>query len=240
MAEKQPARNQAIIEEAARLLQQAHFSHIHGAYAEGQHVVVSIDPRWNEDEETFRTMISCIALGHQHVEWAQLPVQVSPEQRGGMHALSRLDARGQAFVPNLPPGEYRLALRLKQTRAVPVLSQAIEKLAAQGEDDEHERQVWQGESEDGAVRWSLEETEEGDVQISFETQSARLSDRVVIFQLLDPRSKQALYSRQLTFQATRTPGKWEAWCSIGSHSEYPGPYELVFEVEAAEEIDTKA
>ena len=239
MNDTRSLQNQVVIEEAARLLQTLHFSHIHGAYAEGQHVAVSVDPRWNEDEETFRTMISCITLGHRRVDWAQLPVQISPEQRGGMHALSRLDTRGQTLVPTLPPGEYRLALRLKQMRAVSVLSQTIEKLAAQGEDDEQERRVWHGESEDGAIRWSLEETEEGEVQISFETQDARFSDYVVTFQLIDPTSKQSRYSRQLMFQPTRTPNKWEAWCAIGSHAEFPGPYELIFELEPSTETDAK-
>lgn len=235
---EQSSQNQVVIEEAARLFQEVHFSHTHGAYAEGQHVAVSVDPRWNEDEETFRVLISCSTLGHRRVEWARLPVQISPEGRGGVHALSRLDARGQTLVPSLPSGAYRLALRFKQARAVPVLSQAVEKLAAQGEDDDYERRVWRGEGEDGAIAWSLEETEEGDVQVAFETTEERFAGRALLFQLIDPTSKQARYRRQLTFQPTRTAGKWEAWCSIGPHSEFPGPYELVFEVDAADDTET--
>lgn len=240
MYEKQSPHSQVVIEEAARLLRDVHFSHAYGAYAEGQHVAVSVDPRWNEDEETFRVLISCIVLGHQRMDWARLPVQIAPEGGDGMYALSRLDARGQTLVPTLPAGEYRLALRLKQARAVPVLSPVVEKLAAQGEDNEYERRVWQGESDDGAITWSLEETEEGDVQVSFETQEARLADHVVTFQLIDPISRQTRYRRQLLLQPTRTPGKWEAWCPIGSHSTYPGPYELVFEVGATEATDSEA
>jgi hypothetical protein len=238
MNEKQPPQSQGVIEEAARLFQGVHFSHTHGAYAEGRHVAVSVDPRWNEDEETFRVLISCTVLGHRRVDWARLPVQISPVGKGGMHALSRLDARGQTLVPRLPSGEYRLALRLKQAQAVPVLSHTVEKLAAQGEDDEHERRVWQGESEDGAITWSLEETEEGDVQIAFETKEERFAGHVLLFQLIDPTSKQTRYRRQLMLQPTRTPGKWEAWCSIGSYAEFPGPYELVFEMGVTEDTDS--
>jgi len=239
MKENPSSQSQPILEEAMRLFQAMHFSHIHGAYAEGQYVAVSVDPRWNDNEETFRTMISCIALGHRRVDWERLPVQISPEQGGGMHTLTRLDARGQALIPHLPPGEYRLALRLKQLRVAPVLSQPLEKLAAQGEDDAHERRVWQGKSEDGVITWSLEETEEGDVQIAFETQAAQLSGHTLIFQLLDPTNQQTRYSRQLVFQPTRTPNKWEAWCVIGSHSEFPGPYELMFALEPFNAPDTE-
>ena len=237
MDEQLSPQSQVVIEEAARLFQELHFSHTHGAYAEGQHVAISVDPRWNEDEETFRVLISCVILGHRRVDWARLPVHISPEGRGGIHTLSRLDARGQALVPSLPSGEYRLTLRLKQTRAVPVLSQVVEKLAAQGEDD-YERRVWRGESEDGAIMWSLEETEEGDIQVAFETTEERFAEQALLFQLIDPVSKQTRYHHQLTFQPTRTPGKWEAWCSIGSRLEFPGPYELVFEVDATEDKDT--
>ena len=237
MSEQRSAPGQPVIAEAARLLQEMRFSHLHGAYAEGQHVAVSVDPRWNSDADTFQTLISCIALGHRHIDWAQLPIRISPEQRGGMHALSRLDARGQTLVPNLPPGEYRLTLRLKQIHTVPVLSQTIDRLAAQGDEEDEERRVWRGESADGLVSWSLEETEEGEVQISFETQEAQLSDHVVTFQLLDPASKQTCYKQQLTFQPTRTPGKWEAWCGIGSQAEFPGPYELTFEIVSPDETN---
>ena len=239
MSEPRSTQGQAVIAEAARLLQEIHFSHLHGAYAEGQHVAVSVDPRWNDDAETFRTLISCITLGHRQINWTRLPIQVAPEQRGGMHALSRLNARGQALIPNLPPGEYRLTLRFKQMQAVPVLSHTVDKLAAQGEDEEYERRVWRGESEDGLVTWSLEETEEGEVQIAFETQDASLADQRVVFQLIDPTSKQTCYRQQLAFQSTRTPNKWEAWCIIGSQADFPGPYELTFELEPPDATNTE-
>jgi hypothetical protein len=228
-----------VIEEAARLLQQMRFSQTHGAYAEGQFVAISVDPRWNDDLETFCVLISCYALGHRRVDWAMLPVHILPEDRkAGVHAIARLNTRGQTVLPRLQPGEYHLTLRLRTARVQSVLSQRSERLAAQGEDEEQEeRRVWQGEGEDGAVLWTMEETEEGDVQIAFETSAAHLAGFVVTFSLVDAHSKAVRYSQRLTLEPTRTPGKWEGWCSLGSRADFPGPYELMFEVEPPDQTE---
>lgn len=230
MSDKRELQRQALIDETARLLRRIHFSHAYGDYAESDAVAVSIDPRWNSGHDTFRALLSCMAFGHRQVEWEHLPVQVTPEGRGdGVHALIRLDAGGHGLIPRLPPGDYRLMLRAKLLRSVPVLAPRLDRLAAQG-DEEEERRVRQGEGEDGAVQWSLEETEDGDMQVAFETQDERLAHASVLFHLLDATSKQVCYSRQLSFTPTRSPGKWEAWCSIGVREEFPGPYDLVFEI----------
>jgi len=236
--EQQPdmPRGQQVIEETARLLRQMRFSQSQGGHAEGQHVAVSVDPRWNEGNETIRVLISCYAFGHRRVDWARLPVHVLPAGKGaGVHAIVRLDARGQTVIPRLPPGEYRLSLRRKPAGAEPVLSRQLERLAAQGESDSEERRVWSGEGEDGTLLWSFEETEEGDVQIAFETNVQRLAGHVVIFSLIDPDSKHVQYRHRLTLGPTKTPGKWEGWCSLGARTEFQGPYELIFEVMLADE-----
>jgi hypothetical protein len=226
MSEKRVLHNQAVIEEAALLFRQSHFSHLHGAYAEGQRVAVIVDPCWNVDHESFHALISCVAFGHRRVSWARLPLYIT--------ALVRLDDRGRALVPSLPPGDYRLSLRFKPAQMTPVLSRQTERLAAQGEEEEERRRVWRGDGEDGAILWTLEETEEGDVQVAFETKEERFAGYVVIFNLIDPVSKQARYHQELPFQPARTPGKWEAWCSLGSRTEVQGPYELDFAVVAPE------
>lgn len=234
MSERRIAHNQAVVEEAARLFQQSHFSHLHGAYAEGQHVTVIVDPRWNADHESFHALISCITSGHQRVNWAQLPLRITPTHRSsGVTALVRLDGRGRALVPSLPPGEYYPSLRFKPAHVAPVLSMQTERLAAQGEEDE-ERRVWRGDGEDGAVLWTLEETEEGEVQVAFETHAARFAQHMVVFSLIDPVSKQVRRQQELRLQPARTPGKWETWCSLGPRTEMQGPYELIFQIEAAE------
>ncbi|MBI3249616.1 MAG: hypothetical protein HYZ50_24205 [Deltaproteobacteria bacterium] len=227
---------QLILEEAARLFRQCRFSHTHGAYAEGQSVAVAVDPRWNADEETFRVLISCLVLGHRRVEWARLPVQITPvNDRSGVLALARLDAQGRTLVPSLPPGEYRLSLRLTSARAVPVLSAQPERLAAQGEEEVEDRQVWSGASDDGHILWSLEATEEGEVQLAFETKDERLAGNFLIYYLIDPVNKQVRHHQQLQLAPTRTAGKWEAFCSLGSRAEFAGPYELDFAVALPEE-----
>ncbi len=223
------------LEEAAQLSRRMRFSHRQGAYAEGRHVAISADPRWNADTRTFCVQLSCLAFGHRRVAWDRLPIHIASEDsHGGIHALTRLNARGQAFVPQLSPGDYRLTLRLKPTRRASVLSVEPDRLAAQSADEHEERQVWRGESEDGSILWSIEAEEEGDVQVAFETSVERLSGAVLVFSLVDPTSQQLRYNRELTLEPTRVPGKWEAWCSIGSRTEFQGPYELEFEILGAD------
>lgn len=232
----EPAQGQATIEEAAQLFPQMRFSHRQGAYAEGRYVAISADPRWNADDRTFCVQFSCLAFGHRRVAWDRLPLHIAPEDSpSGVHVLTRLNARGQAFVPQLSPGDYRLTLRLRPTRRASVLSAEPDRLAAQGQDEREERQVWQGENEDGTILWSIEAEEEGDVQVAFETSAERLAGAVLVFSLIDPTSQQVRHSRQLTLEPTRIPGKWEAWCSIGSRTEFQGPYELEFEILGSDE-----
>src|SRR5262245_59770334 len=109
----EPSGGPMAIEEAAQLLRQMRFSHRQGAYAEGRYVVISADPRWNADERTFRVQLSCLALGHRRIDWERLPLHIAPEDRNrGVYVLTRFNACGQALVPNLSPGAYRLTLRL--------------------------------------------------------------------------------------------------------------------------------
>jgi len=230
-------RGRQVIEEAALLLRQLRFSASRGAYAEGRRVAVSVDPRWNADQETVRVLVTCHPFGHQRTDWATLPVHIQPDSgASGVHAFARLDAHGQATVPRLPPGLYRLSLRLKPMQATPILSRPIERLAAKElREEETERQVWRGEGEDGAIAWTWEETEEGEVQIAFETSDQRFANSTIVFHLIDPTSKQVQHSQRVTLAPTRTPGKWEGWRSLGFRVDFPGPYELAFEVLSPDE-----
>ena len=230
--------NAAALAEAAQLLRQMRLSHDHGAYAEGRHVAVSIDPRWNVDHQTLCVLITCHALGHVRTEWSSLPVYVLPEGgKAGVRVIARLDARGQTVIPSLPPGDYTLSLRLRPLRGESVLGAKPERLAAQGEDEQDERRLWRGNSEDGALVWTIEETEEGDVQIAFETCEERLASHAVVFSLVELNSKRVQSSHRLTLEPTRTSGTWEGWCSVGSRAHLQGPYELVFEVVSPDETN---
>lgn len=226
-----------VLEEAGQLLRQLRFSDHHGAYAEGAWVAVSVDPRWNKDQETFRALITCHPFGRRQTDWKTLPVYVQPYAGvSGVSALARLNSHGQAIIPQLPPGEYRLSLRLKPVQVTPVLSRQIERLAAKElREETQERQVWRGAGEDNAIVWTLEETEDGEVQIAFETKEERFADQTVRFSLIDPISGQVHYSQRLQLAPTRTPGKWEGWCAIGFRANFLGPYELIFEVTSPDE-----
>ena len=224
---------QTVVNEAAALLQELQFSAQRGAYAEGEHVAVSVDPRWNTGNDSIRVLISCSAFGHRRVAWDKLPVRITPDATDGMSALARLNARGQALVPNLPLGDYHLSLRLKPARGTTIVFERPERLAAKDvdeQDEEDERKVWQGENEEGDLFWTLEITEDGDVQVSFETNAERLAGHVVEFHLLDPNSTHVLASQRLTLEPTRRPGTWESWCSLGSQIDLGDAYELIFDV----------
>jgi len=233
-----PPHGNLALTEAAQLFRQIRLSHNHGAYIEGLHVAVSVDPRWNADHQTLRVLISCYAFAHNRIEWSSLPIYVLPEGgKAGVRFIARLDARGQTVIPTLPPGDYTLSMRLGPLRGETVLGDKIERLAAQGEDEPDERRLWRGSSEDGALVWTLEETEEGDVQISFETQEERFAGHIIVFSLLEPNSKQVQYNHRLILEPTRTPGTWEGWCSVGSQTHLYGPCELVFEVISPNEME---
>ena len=222
--------------EAAQLLRQMRLSHDHGAYAEGQHVAISVDPRWNVDRQTLCVLITCYAFGHNRIKWSSLPVYVLPQGgKAGVRVIARLDSRGQTVIPSLPPGDYTLSLRLTPLRGEPVLGGKPERLAAQGEDEQDDRRLWRGNSEEGALVWTIEETEEGDVQIAFETREERLAGYVVVFSLVELNSKHVHSSHRLALEPTRTSGTWEGWCSVGSRAHLHGPYELVFEVVSPDE-----
>src|SRR3989442_14355703 len=176
-----------VIEEAAWLLRQMRFSQHHGAYAEGQQVAISIDPRWNTDNETIHVLITCYAFAHRRADWAKLPLHILPEGgRAGVYTIARLNRRGQVVIPRLPAGEYRISLRLTPARVEPVLYRQPESLAAQGEDASDERRVWRGEGEGGAVTWRIGEKGEGDVPISFEKMGEKVAGNVVPLCLFDP------------------------------------------------------
>ena len=226
-----------VVEEAARLLQQVRFSERRGAYAAGRRVAVSVDPRWNADQETVRVLVTCHPFGHRRTDWTTLPVHVQPDGgSSGVHALARLDARGQAMIPRLPPGRYRLSLRLTPIQTTPVLAHLGERLAAKEFDEEEaERRVWRGTGENNAIAWTLEETEEGEVQIAFETSDERFAHATILFHLLDPMSAQVHYSQHVVLAPTRAPGKWEGWRSLGFRADFPGPYDLVFEIAPPDE-----
>ena len=125
-----------VVEEAARLVKQIRFSANRPAYSEGEHVAVSVDPRWSDDNETINVLITCFALGHQHVDWEGLRINIERRQDDrSVTWLSFLDARGQSMRNELPVGgEYSLSLpyRVKSQIAARVLYSPQSQIRSRG------------------------------------------------------------------------------------------------------------
>lgn len=97
-----------LLAEAARLMRRMTFSTASGGSARGERVQVIADPRWDEDVRAYRLLLQCYAPGHDSRVWAGMPVALRAEGGGAPSYVVRLDARGRAVVPALPPGEYEL------------------------------------------------------------------------------------------------------------------------------------
>ncbi|MDW8367923.1 MAG: hypothetical protein RMK49_18940, partial [Abditibacteriales bacterium] len=213
-------RGREVIEEAARFLRQIHFHANRGAFAEGKHVAVLVDPRWNEGNETIRLLITCYAFGHRRVDWEGLPVFVEPQNRGDAW-LCFLNGRGQGIIPDLPPGDYRLSTSAQFGRSaapVPFLTSALALAAAPkvGQDVICGPHVY--ESTDGRLRATLRQTMAGTTVVAVETNEASLAGAVVRFAFVQETGK-----IQLTDTVTLQPvegeaglceGRWERLVSV--------------------------
>src|SRR5262245_35585490 len=125
-----------VVEEAAKLIKQIRFSANRPAYTEGKHVAVSVDPRWSEDNETIKVLITCYGLGHQQVDWEGLRMNIDRWEDGRRVTwLAFLNARGQAVRDGLPVGgEYSLSLpyRVKSHIAERILSSPQRQIRSRG------------------------------------------------------------------------------------------------------------
>ena len=243
-------RGQQVIAEAARLLRGMRFSADNGALTDGQYVGVTVDPWANDDGRTFRALITCYAFGHQRVDWDGHHVRVERENapRSGVW-LARFDAHGHAFFPALEPANYRATLhehvpldenggepdggaRILTPSAGAATSASTPVARLCGEPRRaHRLRVWSGRTRNRKLRWTAEETEEGDVQLEFVTSSSELAGHVVAFSLLDPATRAQACARQLTLEPSRgTSRAWKGSCSLGSGVNLAGPHELLVEL----------
>lgn len=226
-------RGREVIAEAAQFLRQMRFHPNRGAYAQGKHIAVSVNPQWNDDNETMRVLITCYAFGNQRVDWQGLPVFAESLNGGGVAWLCFLNARGQAVMPNLTPDDYRLSVPTQFGRSaepIPLLAPALALAAASrvGQDVvlTHEPHVY--ESTDGTVRATLRLTETGHVVVAVETNEVSLSGATVHFAFVQP-SGAVEHSGTVTLQPVADEeglweGRWEGTLQLAE------PCEFVFEV----------
>jgi hypothetical protein len=252
MSQTSVIRGLEVVEEAARLVKQMRFSANRPAYTEGKHVAVCVDPRWSDDNRAIDVLITCYALGHQPVDWEGLRINI--ERREEEHSvtwLSFLNARGQAVRNELPFGEeYSLSLpyRVKSQIVERVLSIPQRQIRSRGGihwayEVEHTKHLLGGEDEEplaapvvpegqspeGPVQWTVNETEEGAVEVCFEI-NEELPGRRLAFSLAESTSGLLQYSGLLTLVPARVPGKWEGRVLLDSAVGVKPPCDLVFEL----------
>jgi hypothetical protein len=239
------------IEEAAMLLRRIRFSLNRPAYAEGKRVAVGVDPRLSDDNETMRVLITCYGLQLQQVDWEGLRINI--ERREGDHSiawLAFLNARGQAVRDGLPRGgEYSLSLpcRVKSQIVGQALSTPRRRIRRRGsikwdyQPDETESSsirgeeaalreaiIQEGRALEGALVWRVRETEEGEVQVSFEANEEFARQRLSIT-VIESISGRVQYSGVLTLVPATTVGKWEGSLTLGKSTEVKRPGDLILE-----------
>jgi hypothetical protein len=174
-----------ILREATQLLSLMSFWSNRGAYAEGRYVAISVDPRWNEGNETIQVFLTCYAFGHRQVDWQELPICARPAGKGSVYGIARLDARGQGIMTRLQPDDYRLFVPERYGRSEQPLpfcpSHAYGNLAAATEDPGELFEPHICDSPDGSVRATVRRTPEGTTIVAFETWETELTDAIVYF-----------------------------------------------------------
>lgn len=174
-----------ILREATQLLSRMSFWSNRGAYAEGRHVAICVDPRWDEDNETIQVCLTCYAFGHPQMDWQELPVFAQPAGKRNVYGIVRLNAHGQGILTCLQPDDYRLFVPEHYGRSeesLPFyLSNTPGDLAAATEkcDAPFEPHVY--DSPDGSLRATVRQTLEGTTIVAFETLNAELSGATVYF-----------------------------------------------------------
>lgn len=174
-----------ILQEAAQLLRQMSFWSNRGAYVEGRHIAISVDPRWDDAHETIQVCVTCYAFGQHAVDWQTLPIFVRPAGVGRVHGVARLDTRGQALLTRLQPDDYRLFVPERYGRREEPLwfspSQAHGNLAAATDAfyEPSEPRIY--DSLDGSVRATVYRSRDGTTVVAFETWEAELMGAVVCF-----------------------------------------------------------
>lgn len=202
-------RGHEVVEEAARLLRRMGFSADRGAYAEGEYVAVTVDPVWNEDNQTLSAIITCYPFGHRQVDWDGMPVLVLSDSARNSARITFLNTRGQAMIAiekeqNLQSGEYHLKAAAQWGRSEELLPPPVQ---------EPWSRVYP--SNDGQVRTAVGLTAGGELVVAAETHNPRLAGATVRFCFGPADATTAQLSGELTLEPSKAQenvweGRWIA------------------------------
>jgi len=107
-----PSSNNHIIEETQALLAKLRFTYSSSASIEGQYVSIHVDPRQNDDGQTFRVLVTIYAFGQPEINWREYQVCVNHlDSVVSQRYFATLNQRGQAQFPDIWQGEYALELQ---------------------------------------------------------------------------------------------------------------------------------
>lgn len=234
--------------EAIRFLRGMRFSSNRGAYAEGEHVSVVVDPEWNEaDDETLAVLITCHARGPATVDWSKLKVAIRWEAGDAeIHDVLPFDADGRVLFPSVEPGKYVLATYQRAEGGLVPPAQAYARAAAArpgaarvarvrgrafrptpaADLPPHARREFV--APDASVSAVLEPTTEG-IRLLVRTERPDLRGAQVTFVLIEAKTGAIVQQGQVCLERKASaPYQWEGeW--KGAFSAV-GPCELAFDV----------
>jgi len=237
MTTKSGSRGQIIIEETASLLNGMPIITPQAALAKGELVEVFSDLRWDEDSQTYRLLLTCYPPGQWDVDWDGLPVFLTPTGDTSLPSfIARLNSRGQAFIHDIPEGQYRFSASTRWFYSKDPIIQpgrrevvGAERHAAAKEDGEIS---WPElpptfSSNDSRVRVTTEQDEKGEILLSFETEDEELAGASVRFAMVRP-DGQIMFSDRVSLvmadERAIWAGQWQGSLDISE------PCHLMFEV----------
>jgi len=228
---------QEVISEATALLRGLCVSTSHGVTLAGDHAHILLSSSRNEDAGTYSLLLTCYPLGRQQMDWGGLPVLVAPAESGNVPAkVARISHRGQAIIPDLPEGSYRLSVAecwfYSDEGIIAPTFQAEgqpESLAAADQKPEVGWPELPAEyiSSDARVVVIPEVPAAGVIALTFESSDAALDGASVRFAIVRPRGEVVISDVvELTPVAGRSTrrGRWEGKITVTE------PCHLMFEV----------
>ncbi|MGA2796270.1 MAG: hypothetical protein ABSE63_01695 [Thermoguttaceae bacterium] len=227
-----PIQDEEIFNEAKSWLDQMVFSPIRGDFAEGENVIVMVEPHCNDNGD-MQPLVTCLARGHRNVDWRPLVVCLLSEHEEFTNSsqVTALNRRGQAWLPGvraehigtyrlhaeiwrpiIPPVTYISVPQVVYARALPRPGAGINGLAARGA--EHPEKA----AELKPAPLVISEMEEklritiqfiNDLlQIAFETNEGELAGQEVHFVLSSESGDEQISGETVL---TAVPGKSNMW-----------------------------